>query len=282
MSLPRFPSLALVLTLVGLLPACQNSDDHPPFAAGCEKNCPLLPPISIGSSGGSSAVNPDSDAGTGTLQGKVVLLTDGSFAQGALFKQAAMITADGANGSPVKAVWKGVDPFDPFVLDGIARVTTNWVSVEPDVAGGDALPTYQALQTYQITSVDLALVSATVLDGVFNAVSTLRSESSGQVIVFFRSAGTGTPVSGLHATMSAAQAGIYASASGWTLDDGQAVTNQSGLVVFGNVDPAAAGVTRLVTVTRAPTASTSAAAVGQFPVKVVAGAVSIASIGIQL
>ena len=66
------------------------------------------------------------------------------------------------------------------------------------------------------------------------------------------------------------------------MDDGQAVTNQSGLVVFGNVDPAAAGVTRLVTVTRAPTASMAAAAVGQFPVKVVAGAVSIAALGIQL
>jgi len=227
-------------------------------------------------------MNPDSDAGTGTLEGKVILLTDGSFAQGSLFKQAATVTADGANGSPVKGLWKGVDPFDPFVLDGVARVTTNWASVEPDVAGGDALPTYQALQTYQVTSADLALVSATVLDGVFNAASTLRSSNSGQVIVFFRSAATGTPVAGLHATMTAAQAGIYASASGWTVDDGQAVTNQSGLVVFGNVDPAAAGVTRLVTVTRAPTASMAAAAVGQFPVKVVAGAVSIAALGIQL
>jgi hypothetical protein len=274
--------LALVLAVVGSLPACQNSDDHPPFAAGCEKNCPLLPPISIGSSGGSSSMNPDSDAGTGTLQGKVILLTDGSFAQGSLFKQGATVTADGANGSPVTGIWKGVDPFDPFVLDGVARVTTNWVSVEPDVVGGDALTTYQALQTYQITSADLALVSATTLDGVFNAVSTLRSSNAGQVIVFFRSAATGTPVSGLHVTMTAAQAGIYASATGWTLDDGQAVTNQSGLVVFGNVEPGAAGVTRLVTVTRAPTASTPATPAGQFPVKVVSGAVSIASLGIQL
>jgi len=264
------------------VPACQTSDDHPPFAAGCEKNCPLLPPIAVGSSAGGSSVNPDSDAGTGTLEGKVILLGDGSFAQGSLFKQAATITADGANGSPVKGVWQGVDPFDPFVLDGIARVTTNWVSVEPDTVGGDALPTYQALQTYQITSADLALVSATALDGVFNAVSTLRSPNSGQVIVFFRSAATGTPIAGLHVSMTAAQAGIYASASGWTLDDGNAVTNQSGLVVFGNVDPPAAGGTRLVTVTRAATASMGAAAAGQFPVKVVSGAVSMASLGIQL
>jgi hypothetical protein len=82
--------------------------------------------------------------------------------------------------------------------------------------------------------------------------------------------------------MTAAQAGIYASATGWTLDDGEAVTDQSGLVVFGNVEPAATGATRLVTVTRAATSSMAAAPAGQFPVKVVAGAVSITSLGIQL
>lgn len=236
----------------------------------------------MGSSGGGSSVDPGSDAGTGTLEGRVLLLTDRSFAKGALFNQGATITADGANGSPVKGVWKGVDPFDPFVLDGVARVTSNWVSVQPDQVGGDALPTYQALQTYQITSADLALVSATTLDTVFNAVSTLRSANAGQVVVFFRSAATGTPMAGLHVTMTSAQAGIYASATGWTLDDGEAVTDQSGLVLFGNVDPAAAGTTRLVTVTRAATSTLPAAAAGQFAIKVVSGAVSIASLGIQL
>jgi hypothetical protein len=282
-SLSRSSLLLLISAVLGLLPACQKSEEHPPFAAGCEKNCPILPPISIvGGSAGGSSQNPDVDAGTGTLDGRVILLSDGSFAQGALFNQAATITADGANGTPVTGIWKGVAPFDPFELDGVARVTTNWVSVEPDLVGGDALPTYQALQTYQITSADLALVSATTLDAVFNAASTLRSANSGQVIVFFRSAATGTPISGLHVSMTSAQAGIYASASGWTLDDGNAVTNQTGLVVFANVEPAAAGATRLITVTRAATASTPSAAAGQFPVKVVAGAVSIASLGIQL
>jgi hypothetical protein len=227
-------------------------------------------------------MNPGSDAGTGTLDGKVFLLADASFAKGSLYQLGATVTADGADGSPVTGVWKGIEPFDPFVLQGVARVTTNWVSVQPDAVGGDALPTYQALQTYQVTSADLALVSATTLDSLFTAVSTLRSPNSGQVIVFFRSAGTGTPLAGLHVTMAKAQAGIYASANGWVLDDGTAVTNQSGLVVFGNVEPAAAGSTQLITVTRAATPTTVAAAAGQFPVKVVQGAVSIASLGIQL
>jgi hypothetical protein len=66
------------------------------------------------------------------------------------------------------------------------------------------------------------------------------------------------------------------------LDDGTAVTNQSGLVVFGNVTPAAAGDTQLITVTRAATATTGAMAAGQFPVKVVQGAVSIARVDVPL
>lgn len=227
-------------------------------------------------------MTPGSDAGTGKLEGKV-FLADASFSLGSVYKQPATVTADGANGAPVTGIWSGTEPFEPFVLDGVARVTSNWVSVQPDSGGADdALLTYQELQTYQVTSVSLVLVSAASLDSVFNAVSTLRSPSAGQVIVFFRSAGAGTPLSGLHVTMARAQAGMYPTATGWKLDDGEAVTNQSGVVVFGNVEPSAAGGTQLVTVTRAATATTGVSAVGQFPVKVVQGAVSIASLGVQL
>ncbi|HEY0469869.1 MAG TPA: hypothetical protein VGC79_37040 [Polyangiaceae bacterium] len=284
MSLPRSSLLALAAPLAALLLGCQTTDEHPPFAAACQKNCPLLPGVIGGgsSAAGGSGSNPDSDAGTGTLQGQVFQLTDATFIPGSLYKQPATVTADGANGSPVTATWTGVDPFDPFVLDGVARVAINWLGVEPEQIGGDALPTYQALQTYQIATANLALVSATVLDGVFNAVSTLRSPDSGQVVVFFRSAGTNTPLSGLHVTMARAQEGIYRSATGWLLDDGTAVTDASGLVVFGNVDPAAAGSAQLITVTRAATTTMGAVAAGQFPVKVVQGAVSIASVGVQL
>jgi hypothetical protein len=247
-------------------------------------NCPLLPGVGVGvGTAGSTSMTPDSDAGTGTLEGKVMLFTDAAFVTGSLYMDGATVTADGASGSPVTGTWKGVDPFDPFVLQGVARVSTNWISVEPDRVGGDALPTYQALQTYQVTSANLALVSATTLDSIFTAVSTLRSPSSGQVIVFFRSSGSGTPLSGLHVTMANAQeGGIYATAAGWVVDDGTAVTGPSGLVVFGNVGPAAAGDTQLITVTRAATATTGATPAGQFPVKVVQGAVSIASLGVQL
>ena len=275
-------SLTAVLALVFLLQGCQKAEEHPPFAAACQTNCPLLPVISgaNGSAGGSSI--PDSDAGTGTLEGQVFLLTDATFAHGSLYNSGATVSADGANGSPVTAAWAGVDPFDPFVLDGVARVATNWLSVQPDQIGGDALPTYQALQTFQITSANLYLASANTLDGIFNAVSTLRSPNSGQVVVFFQSAATRTPLSGLHVSMTNAQAGIYATATGWVLDDGTAVTSQSGLVVFGNVEPTSSGSTQLVTVTRAATGTTPAAAAGQFPVKVVTGAASIAVFGVQL
>ena len=246
------------------------------------KNCPLLPVISVGTGNGSAGGSsiPGSDAGSGTLTGQV-FLTDASFVSGTLYEKSATVTADGANGSSVTANWLGADPLEMFTLDGVARVASNWLSVQPEV-GGDALPTYQELQTYQVTSANLALVSATALDSVFNAVSTLRSANSAQIIVFFRRASTGTPLSGLHVSMVNAQAGIYKNANGWVLDDGTAVTDQSGLVVFGNVEPNAAGSTQLVTVTRAATPTTAAAAAGQFPIKVVQGAVSIDALGIQL
>ena len=281
MTLTSSSRIVSALALVGLLIGCQKSDEHPPFAAGCESKCSPLPGISVGTSsgGGSGSMNPDSDAGPGTLQGNVVLLSDDSFVHAALYGNGATVTADGANGSPVTAKWDGADQ---YLLSGVARLATNWVSVKPDLVGGDLLLTYQAVQTNGVSSVDLALISGATLDGIFNAVATLRSPDSGQVILFFRSAGTGAALSGLHVAMAKAQAAVYAAASGWTLDDGTAITNQSGLVMFGNVEPANSAGTQTVTVTRAATATMGAAAAGQFAVKVVQAAVTIATVNVQL
>jgi len=267
-----------------LLSGCQKSDEHPPFAAGCEDNCPLLPGIAVGvgtGSAGSSSMNPDSDAGTGTLSGTVLQLTDDTFVHATLYMNGATVTADGASGSPVTATWEGVAS-EPYVLDGVAHLATNWVSVKPSLVGGELLPTYQAVQTKQVTNVDLALVSSAVLDGIFNTVASLRSPDSGQVVLFFRSAGTGAPLAGLHVTMAKAQAAIYATTNGWAFDDGTAITNKEGLIVFGNVEPANSNGAQSVVVTRAATASTPAVAAGQFAVKVVQGAVTIATVDVQL
>jgi hypothetical protein len=279
-SIPRSSLPASALLLVGLLSACQKSEEHPPFAAGCEGKCPLLPGISVGvSQAGSSGVNPDADAGTGTLQGRVTLLTDDSFVSNALYDRTATISADGASGSPVTDAWLGGDTYR---LEGVARIATNWVSVRPDLALGDAVATYQAVQTNRVTQVDLSLVSAATLDGIFTAAATLRSPDSGQVVLFFRSAGTGAPLAGLQVAMSTAQVAMYAAANGWVRDDGTAVTNQSGLVVFGNVEPANAIGTQTVIVTRAATGTVAAAPAGQFAVKVVQGAVTLAGVDVQL
>ena len=230
-------------------------------------------------SAGASSMNPDSDAGTGTLQGNVLLLTDDSFVRASLFTSGATVTADGASGSPVSADWDGADP---FVLDGVAQVATNWVHVKPTLVGGDPLPTYQAVRTNEVTKADLALVSSTMLDVIFTEVSSLRSPDSGQVVLFFRSAGTGTPLAGLHVTMAKAQAAVYETSAGWVLDDGTAVTGPDGLIVFGNVEPANSNGTQSVIVTRAATATAPAAAAGQFAVKVVRGAVTLATVDVQL
>lgn len=226
-------------------------------------------------------MNPDSDAGTGTLQGQVVLLSDDSFVHATRYNEGATVAADGASGSPVTDTWQGATA-DQYLLDGVARVATNWVSVKPNLLGGDPLWTYQAVRTNQVTMVDLAVVSGAALDRIFTAVSMLRSDNFGQVVLFFRSAGTGAPLSGLHVSMSQAEGAVYATASGWVLDDGTAVTDASGLVMFANIQAPNAGGTQTVTVTRAATASLPAAAAGQFAAKVVQGAATIASVGVQL
>ncbi|HET7540597.1 MAG TPA: hypothetical protein VFK05_12020 [Polyangiaceae bacterium] len=286
MSPARCSHFALLLGLASLVLGCQKTEEHPPYEAACVKNCAVLPGISLspgtGNAAGGGGGTPDSDAGTGSLQGHVLLLTDDSFVRAMPYTGEATVTADGATGTPVSGTWNGSDPTALFSLEGIATLATSWVSIKPTLVGGDALPTYEAVQTNRVSNVDLKLVAASTLDGIFSSVSTLRSPDSGQVVLFFQSAGTGAALSGLHVTMPTSQAGIYAVDRGWVLDDGTALTNQSGLVVFGNVEPANSNGTQTVSVARAATATTPATPAGQFTVKVVQGAVTIATVNVQL
>ncbi len=273
--------LVAVLAFGSLL-GCQKQDDHPPFVADCEDFCSPKPGISIGtgspSSGGSTS-NPDTDGGTGTLTGQVLLLSDQTFANAALFADGATVSADGATGTPVTGTWDGADP---YTLEGVAVVSTNWVSVKPNLVGGDPLLTYQAVQTSAVNTVNLGVIQASTLDALFTSLSTLRSPNFGQVVLFFRSTGTGTPLAGLHVAMSSADFAAYRSGTAWTLDDGTAVTDQNGLVVFGNVQPANSTGTQAVTVTRAASGSMQAMPEGTFAVKVVEGAATIATVNVQL
>ena len=269
---------ACVLGLAALSTGCQKQEEHPPFAAGCN-NCAPLPGITLGGSSAGAGATPETDAGTGTLTGQVLQLNDDTFVHAALYANGATVSADGASGSPVTNDWDGADP---YLLNAVARVATNWVNVKPTLVGGDLLQTYQAVNTKAVSSVDLALVSATTLDGIFNTVSSIRSPNFGQVVLFFHSGGTGAPLAGLHAAMSSADIAAYSTANGWTLDDGTATTSTTGLILFGNVDPANSGGTQTVLVTKAATATAPAMAAGQFAVKVVAGAVTLATVNVQL
>ena len=263
----------MVLGLAALIVGCQKQDEHPPFLASCDNsNCPMLPGI-VASVGGAGAPSTTSDAGAGTLTGQVLLLADDSFVSASLFSQAAKVSADGANGTPVTDTWNGADPFS---LAGVAQEATNWVSVTPNLVGGDALVTYQAVQTSAVQSVNLLLISGPVLDGIFDKVSALRSSNFGQIVLSFRSAGTGLALSGLHVTMASAELAAYRSGTGWIRDDGTATTDASGLVVFGNVQAANAAGTQTVVVTHGSTPAS------QFAVRVVEGAATLSAVTVQL
>jgi hypothetical protein len=234
--------------------------------------------VSLGSAGSSST--PLSDAASGTLTGQVLLLNDDSFVRATLFAGGAVVSADGASGTPVSGVWDGADPYQ---LTGVAATATNWVSVKPNLVGGDPLTTYWAVPTNAVESVDLALVSTATLDGIFNAVSAIRSQNLGQIVLFLRSAGTGLALPGLHVTLpQPGYLAAYKSTPGWTLDDGAVSTDSSGLVLLGNVDLANAGGTQLVTVVRPAIATSPALSAGKFAVKVVQGAVTVVTVNVPL
>lgn len=270
--------LLLVGLLAALLPGCQKSDSHPPFIGACDSDCSHLPGVVVNAGSGGSAALPVSDAGPTSLSGQVLLLSDDSFARATLFTARATVSADGANGSPVTADWDGVDPYE---LDGVAPAETSWIGVKPDLVGGDALLTYQAVRTNSVQKVDLAVVSSAVLDGIFNAVSAIRDPNSATLVLFLHSAGTGKPLAGLHVTATRASTVAYKAGNTWSLDAGNAVTDSSGLVLLGNVDVKASAI-QTVTVTRAATASSPAVDGGQFALKAVQGSASIATASVEL
>ena len=281
-------SLALWLVSCLVAAGCQKEDDHPAYAAGCQSDCTPFPPIGIGvgASAGGAGGGAATDAGfdAGTLRGTVSALIDDSFSRATAFTRTATITADGASGSPVTGTWNGMDP---FALSGVSIVPTNWLRVAPGDVQGDALPTVQAVQTNATDTADLVVINAAAIDAVLNAVSATRAPALGQVVLFFRNAGTGVALSGIRATMalSAAEATAYAAgtATGWVIQDDTTVTNASGLVVFGNVTlPTGGNTTQTVTVSRPATATTPAIAGGQFAVRVVEGAVTLASVSVKL
>jgi hypothetical protein len=263
---------------------CQKQADLAPFAPGCQTDCKPPTIVAIGSGSGSDGTitTPTPDAGfdAGTLTGSVVELNEATFTQTTAFTQTATVAADGATGTSVSGMWDGTNP---YTLSGVSVAVTNWVSVTPSAAQGDALPTFQAVETDATDTADLAVVNSAVIDGILLDVSATRAPAFGQVVMFFRNAGTGESLSGIHAVMNASAAPAYAAASGWVLMDDTTVTNSSGLVMFGNVDlPAAGSTTQIVNIDRPATTTTAAISGGTFAVKVVEGAVTIATVGVQL
>jgi hypothetical protein len=269
--------IALCLTAA----SCQKGDDHPPFLA-CDTDCapPTFVTIGTGNPSGGSSSNLG-DAGPATLTGQVLLLNDATFAVGALYASSATITADGADGTPVSAPWDGINN---YLLQNVANEATNWIGVKPTLIGDPQL-TYQAIDTTNLSTVNVAMVSGATLDGVIDSVSLLRSASEGQVVLNFQSKGTHLPLAGLHVSMAQAENALYHAATTtapWLVDDGTAITDQSGLVVFVNVAPGNAAGTQSVLVTKAATTTAAAVNGGTFAIKVAEGAVTVASVAIQL
>jgi hypothetical protein len=281
--LPALSFWAVALVGAGVVVGCQKQADLAPYAPACQTDCKPPQIVAIGTGtvgGGTTTPTPDAGFDAGTLTGNVVELNEATFSQATAFTQMATVAADGATGTSVSGNWDGTNP---YTLSGVAVEVTNWVSVTPNAAQGDALQTFQAVETDATDTANLAVVNSAVIDGILLNVSATRAPALGQVVMFFRNAGTGEALSGVRAVMNASEAPAYAATSGWVLMDDTTVTDSSGLVMFGNVDlPATGSTTQTVTITRPATATTAAISGGTFAVRVAGGAVTIATVGVQL
>ena len=270
---------ALLLVLAALSAGCQKEDNHPPFAAGCETGCKPSPGISLGAGTSGTTITPANDAAinAGTLTGQVLAFSDDGFSRTVPFTKTAVVSADGAAVAAVSGPWDGADP---YLLTGVAVSGANWVSVQPDDTQGDPQWTYHLIPTNAFDTVDLPLVSGLVLDQIFSSVIavTTRSTTQGQVILIFHNSGTSTALAGLQASLAQAQMTAYSFNGAWTSDD-TATTDNSGIVVFANVT---AGPAQTVVVTRAATPTAVAAQAGRVDLKVVGGAVTVATVSVQL
>lgn len=223
------------LASFALLFACQEKLDHPPFIETCEpgQHCPL--PIGFGSSGSPDSGGGEAGAtgGSTELKGTIEDFVDDTFDNALPYTDPAVVEGVGANGKVVSTLWNGAEP---FVLEGIESRDLSWVSVRPQT-GLLNLRTLHPVATNVRKSVELGMVRADVIDGMFLQLAIPKQRAAGavQVVLFFSvtKAGVTKGVTGVTAFASLADFTAYNIGGNWGIDPPR--TDASGLAVLGNV-----------------------------------------------
>lgn len=259
--------LGLVASVLLLCAACGQKIDHPDAAPDCDPavmRCVYTsPPASNGNGNGSGSQAGASSTGdeVATLSGDVVVLGDDTFSGGIVFSSTAQVTATGENGARVMATYDGMS----FQLEGALKDAANWFLVTPESKSG-MVPTLSPLDTRATSTVSAGVVSGVVMDTLFLMLNTERSLERAQVVLRLVDSQNRSVV-GVHASASSTPEVLaYRTAGTWLRDNTgtDLATDDSGLILLGNLQAGTALSTMRVTLSGPSTA--------RVDVQIVAGA----------
>jgi hypothetical protein len=180
------------------------------------------------------------------------------------YASGATLKGERIGGGSSDATWTGSGT---VTLDRL--VSGAFVLLSPTDSTQDALPTVLRLPgSVEAEPVELPLVRATVLDGIFALPTVPIEPISGRAQVVFQLGDSEThqPLAGATLTAPGAEVVLYADGGTWS--DATTETDPTGLVLIANA-PAAAWPGRLATLT------VSGSVLGSVPYRAVADAVSV-------
>jgi hypothetical protein len=259
----RASVLLVPLVPLALCVACQQELDVPAAAPACDPKvmrCVFTPPPAMGTdgnAGGDSAVGEE----TATFSGSILAFDDDYFDKGAVFTGMAKVSATGESGARVTTDYDGTT----FQLNKVLKDSGNWFFVEP-AEGSGMLPTLMPLdtRTAKADTLTVGVVNGVDVDSIFSFLNTERSAERAQVVLSVVD-GSLRSVPGVKGTLTA-EVTAYRAAGGWIGDD---VTDNSGMIFFGNVQAGSALSTISI--------SLSGPVTTRVDIKVTAGAVTVVS-----
>jgi hypothetical protein len=257
--------VALVAGLFFAAVACSDSEARPPVRSciGCD-----LP--GRGGPDGSGGTSSEGGAGSGEGGAEqpsdfVVTRYEGDdFEISAPFASGATLKGERSGGGSSEGTWTGGGT---VTLERL--VSGAFVLITPTDSTQDAWPTVLRLpESVEVEPIELPLVRATVLDGIFALPSVPLEAVPGRAQVIFQveSVETHQPLAG--ATVTAAGSEVVLYADGGTWSDAVSETDPTGLVLVANA-PAAAWPGQLATIT------VTGSVLGSVPYRAVADAVSV-------
>jgi len=223
----------VLVVLAGLAVACGQPIDHPDTAPSCDPStmrCVINPPSAMGANGGGKAGASSRGEEVATFSGDLFAFDDDYFDRGAVFAGTAKVSATGKSGARVEADYDG----EKFELAEVLKDPANWFLAVP-ATGSGLLPTLMPLDTRSTSgALSVGVANAAVVDGIFLASSgTERALDRAQIVLQLVDEKLRS-VPGISGRLTA-EVTSYRAAGSWVGVSMQNVTDDSGMLFFGNV-----------------------------------------------